>query len=468
MKIRTSFWPKSLTSRISLVLLIGLGLSHAVSLSVYYFDRGAAVRIVGRSQLIERIVTIASLVVDASPEDQSKIIQYSNKPTLRVTLSKTNLVNKNDTLLSQRFLEAFKSQSGFAPKIQILVETGSPTNSVWRHFSNLSDAEHFLISEHFQHVMSDVNSGAIIKVSVKNGESDWINFEAPDFEAAMPWTIKFVLSITVMMITIAVLSAWAAHYLTSPLKQMANAAEHLGRRVTVAPIEEQGPSEVRQAIRIFNQMQKRINRFVDDRMQMIAAIAHDLRTPLMRMHLRSELLDDPDLQAKFTSDIEEMKQIVSATLSFSSEEAKTKQNIQIDLTALLENIAGDLTSIGRPISLDDSNSILVSGDPSSLRRALSNLLDNAARYGKRARVSLKVKGAYAIVCVDDEGPGIPEERIEDVFKPFFRIENSRNRETGGVGLGLSIARSVFRAHGGDIILQNANETGLHVEASLPL
>jgi signal transduction histidine kinase len=200
---------------------------------------------------------------------------------------------------------------------------------------------------------------------------------------------------------------------------------------------------------------------------MIAAIAHDLRTPLMRMQLRSELLDDNELKRKFSEDIDEMNQIVTATLSFASEDAGRKKNDRFDIVKLISDVVVDLSTLGFSISWVPPDPISLEGQKDLLRRALSNLIENAAKYGEWASIHIQIADGKLIITIDDDGPGIAPENIKDVFKPFFRLEGSRSRETGGTGLGLSIARSAFRSHGGDVTIRNRAEGGLRVEAYLP-
>lgn len=462
-----SLWPRTLAARFVMLLLIGLSLSHAISLSVYNYDRGEIINLIGKAQLTERIATTASLILNASPQDKEKIVRFANMPNFRVALAKKSNVELNDTVAAENFVRAFVEQNSFETRTAVLAEIVYGDRSIWRHLTGQSVATHISISDHFEHIVNEVRTGALVRVSIKIADELWLNFEAPDFEATMPWSIRFVLSIAMMMIATVLLSIWGIHYLTYPLHQLNIAADRLGRGVTLRPMPEVGPLEVRQSAQIFNRMQANIVRFVDDRTKMIAAIAHDLRTPLMRMQLRSELLDDTELRSSFNKDIEEMNKIVTATLSFSIEENIRKSNVQFDLTKLISDLVQDLQSIGLSAELSSTKSLIVNGDPGSLRRALTNLIENAAVYGDHALISLKKEGDRIRVIIEDNGPGIPKEDLDNVFKPFYRMEGSRNRETGGTGLGLAIARSVFRHHGGDIIIKNRAEGGLRVEAFLP-
>jgi signal transduction histidine kinase len=215
-------------------------------------------------------------------------------------------------------------------------------------------------------------------------------------------------------------------------------------------------------------MQERIRRFVEDRTQMLAAISHDLGTPITRLRLRAELVEDEDQKEKMLADLDDMEKMVSSALAFARDEAASEPHAMVDLRTLLQRVCDDMVDAGHAITLDIGDDTVPFGcRPAALRRALTNIIDNAVRYGHQARVSLDYDQDMVLVRVDDDGSGIPKELQEDVFKPFRRIEASRSRETGGTGLGLTIARTIIRAHGGDVMLSNRSEGGLRVDVRLP-
>jgi signal transduction histidine kinase len=213
-------------------------------------------------------------------------------------------------------------------------------------------------------------------------------------------------------------------------------------------------------------MQARLQRFVEDRTRMLAAIGHDLRTPLTSLRLRAEFVSDPELQEKMLNTINEIQTMTEAALAFARAEATVERTRSVDLSALVESLCDDLAELSQDVTFIDSPKINYRCRADALRRAVRNLIENAVRYGERARVSLTGSAESIDIVVEDDGPGIPEGAIEQVFAPFFRIEHSRNRETGGVGLGLSIARAIARHHGGDILLAN-QRNGMRAIISLP-
>jgi len=251
------------------------------------------------------------------------------------------------------------------------------------------------------------------------------------------------------------------------MRRLAVAAEALGRGESVKPLPESGPDDIRQTAEAFNRMQERLDRFVKDRTRMLAAISHDLRTPLTSLRLRAEFVTDPEVQEKMLKTIGEIQTMTEATLAFVQEDATAEATRAVDLSALVDSLCDDLAELGQNVRFSEGATINYRCRPDALRRAVRNLVENAVRYGKCARVSVSRTATSIDIVIDDDGPGIPDEAMEQVFAPFYRVEDSRNRETGGVGLGLSIARAIARHHGGDVVLTNRT-TGLQATISLPL
>jgi signal transduction histidine kinase len=266
---------------------------------------------------------------------------------------------------------------------------------------------------------------------------------------------------------VAALAVWAAGRVTEPLKRLAEAAGRMEAAGDAPPAEVAGPREVRQAAHALNQMAARLRRFVDDRTRMLAAVSHDLRTMLTRLALRAEYIEDPEQRAKAQREVAEMEEMLSATLAFARDDAKAEARTPVDLGALLADLADDLTEAGRTASYSGPRALTVHARPVALRRALMNVLTNAVAYGGGAEVGLAAQGGTVTVTVSDRGPGIPDAYKEKVFDPFFRIETSRSRETGGTGLGLSVARDIVRGHGGDIALSDREGGGLVATVTLP-
>jgi signal transduction histidine kinase len=240
--------------------------------------------------------------------------------------------------------------------------------------------------------------------------------------------------------------------ISAPLKRFAEAAETLGRDPHAPQMTLKGPAEVGAAAHAFNEMQARLKRYINDRTAMVGAISHDLRTPLARIRFKLEAAP-PKLKASVLSDIDQMEQMIGGVLAFIRDEGQPRRREKLDLLSLIECVADDATMVGGQVEIvDGAAAVTVDGDPVALQRLFSNLVDNAVKYGGEARINVRQTGAAAVVEIVDAGPGLSPDELGRVFQPFYRTDASRNLDNGGVGLGLPIARSTARAHGGDVEL----------------
>jgi signal transduction histidine kinase len=278
------------------------------------------------------------------------------------------------------------------------------------------------------------------------------------------WLIPWVIGIGALVLVV-----WISMRIaTRPLRELAAHAEGLGRDLNRDPLDENGPSEVRHAAQAFNAMQARIRRHIDERTQMLAAITHDLKTPLTRQKLRLEQIADPHLRHKFGEDVEAMRRLIEEGLELARSLDTSEETRRIDIAALLETLAEDAREAGENVRFFESASLVVEARPQALRRVFMNLIDNAVKYGGGAEIRLASRAAQLRVSIRDHGPGIPDEHLDDVLKPYFRLEASRSRETGGSGLGLAIAANLLAAQHGNLALRNHPEGGLEAVVALPL
>ena len=282
-----------------------------------------------------------------------------------------------------------------------------------------------------------------------------------------PWRLRVLAAFAAGALLLAPLAWWSARRLTRPVSLFAEAADRLGLDPGAPALPVEGPAEVRLAAASFNRMQDRLRAYVDGRTAMLAAIAHDLRTPLTGLRLRAETAP-PRERERMAADIARMEAMIAQVLAFVRGEQVREPREPIDLAELAAACVRDFAEQGAEVVLDGREPLPLQGEPLNLRRALNNLLDNALSYGARARVSACRSGPDALVTVADDGPGLPEASLEAVFEPFARLESSRSRATGGVGLGLPTARGIVRAHGGDIRLVNGVDGGLRAEVRIPL
>jgi signal transduction histidine kinase len=303
--------------------------------------------------------------------------------------------------------------------------------------------------------------------AIELSDSSWTVFTVPLRFWGLGLAERIGLGVGLLILSIAAVSTVATVQLARPIKEFTDALRRFGTDPRAAPLPESGPREVRTSIRAFNAMQAQIQRFVDDRTAMLAAISHDLRTPLTRMRLRGEFVEDTEQRVRLFRDVDEMQTMVESALAFFRDDFEGEETTTFDLPELLRTIAEDFNDRGREIIYNGPQHVTCRGRPFALKRAFENLVDNAVKYGREPELELRCFEQRFVVLVTDRGPGIPPEAAEKVFMPFYRLERSRNRATGGVGLGLTSAQAVVRGHGGEIRLRNRATGGLEVEVTLP-
>ncbi len=308
---------------------------------------------------------------------------------------------------------------------------------------------------------------APFQVGLKRPDGRWLIVQPKPTLVPDPWQQRLILSVILSALALTPVAYLFARRLAKPITLFAQGAERLGRDPRAPPLAIAGPSEIGIAVRAFNDMQERLARYVTNRTAVVGAIAHDLRTPLTRLRFRAESAP-PEISGRMIADIAEMEAMISGTLAFVRDETRKTERTRLELASLLESLVDDMSETGLCVSVERAERVVVDGDPVALRRLFNNLLDNAVKFGRQARARVYVDCASAIVEIDDDGCGLPASELERVFEPFHRHETSRSRETGGIGLGLAVARSVARAHGGDARLENREGGGLTARVTLPI
>ncbi len=446
--MRFRFWPRSLAARTASVLLIGLAIVQMAGLTIHALDRLDVQRLAQARDVAVRVVGIYRTIALTDPPRRAEVLSEMHRgPELVATLGATP---------PQAEIPAMPLSEQQLLRINMnLVPLGAPQIR-WR--------ELVIYGGHTWHE-------AIIGMRLPDGE--WMNVTA-ELEPLRPWhSPTFLTAFVLMSAAAALLTLWAVRQLTAPVRTLAEAAEALGRDVNAPPLPENGPTEVAVAAVAFNTMASRIRRFVQDRTELLTAIGHDLRTPITRLKLRAEFVDDDEQRAKILGDLEELEAMVSATLAFGRDARTTEPMTSLDLAELLRTIL-DETGDANPdmvdkLQYDGPAHLTVRARSLALKRVMVNLVTNAVNYGGSALVRLSQDGVgLVVVDIEDDGPGIPAAELERVFEPFHRGEPSRNRETGGVGLGLPIARNIMRAHGGDVELANRPTGGLRATVTLPI
>jgi signal transduction histidine kinase len=437
-------WPRSLAARTAVVLLVGLIVVQVAGLTIHALDRIDVQNIAQARDVAVRVVGIYRAVMMTAPAQRETVLA-ERAPGLLAELSPNPPVaDLPDALpFRQRLLRV---------NLNLVPLLGVPH---WRELRILGEP-----------------GGHRVIVGMHLPDGPWLNVSVA-VEPARAWhSPTFLAAFVLMTAAAAGLTLWAVRRLTAPVRTLAAAAEALGRDVNAPPLPEDGPLEVATAAAAFNTMAARIRRFVEDRTELLTAIGHDLRTPITRLKLRAEFVEDDEQRGKMLADLEELEAMVSATLAFGRDARTTEPVSSLDLAELLRTVldeAGDARpDVVEKLAYEGPAHLTVRVRPLALKRALANLVSNAVTYGGGARVRLvPPTDGMLTIEVEDDGPGIPPAELDRVFEPFHRGEPSRSRETGGVGLGLPIARNIFRAHGGDVTLANRPMGGAKATAAFP-
>jgi signal transduction histidine kinase len=440
-----SLVPKSLPGQLLLLLLGGIFIAHALGIAVFYLDGPNAIQLAARNQVLDRVAS-GVRVAEATPKDvTSSILEAMSSPAERFWVDQKS---------------AFEADAMNAREAELARDLkrrlGGRDRDVSVRFGQ----------EPAKSQVAENVPALAFSIAARLADGSWLNYERSRIEP-LRWWRDLPFSILVSTVPVLIVVALFVGWITRPVRALAKAAEQVGRGERTDPLPITGPREVQETTAAFNAMQDRLVRFVRDRTRMLAAISHDFRTPITSLRLRAEMIEDEELKSAMTRTLDEMRDMVQATLSFASESAAAEETRLVDLVALVEAVADDELTLGHEVQVESPDRLPYRCRPSSLRRAILNLTDNAIRYGERARVTLTSDIGGIRILIDDEGPGIPPDKLEEVFEPFTRLETSRNRETGGVGLGLAVARSCARSHGGDVLLSNRGLTGLRAEIILP-
>ena len=447
MTVAVRLWPRSLGGRTALVLLASLVVVQVAGLAIHALDRREALRFAQARDIALRVMTIYRTVALTDPATRADVVRAIDaREDVTVRLDPAPPVSALPPAPPdlQRALRVNMQLVPMPPGER-------PHDFVW---------------------LGGPSAGRVT-VGIRLPSGTWLNVTLP-----MPpvrWLLSgtFLVAFLLMTAAAAGLTLWAVRRLTAPATTLAAAAERLGRDVNAPPLPEDGPAEVAQAAAAFNTMAARIRRLLADRNFMLAAIGHDLRTPITRLKLRAEFIEDDELRRKTLIDLDELEAMVSATLAFGrdtlSDEPLTPLDLAELLRTLLDEAADAWPEATERLRYAGPDHLTVTARPLALKRALTNLVGNAVKYGGGARIGLTPGGKRSVtVTVEDDGPGVPPEEAERVFQPFVRLEASRNRETGGVGLGLTIARNICRAHGGDVFLAGRPGGGTRATVILPI
>ena len=470
--------PGSLFGQMLLILLAGLLVSQLVGMLIYATDRAQAVRAIGGYVATQRIANLTQLIDEAPADWRTRIVQAASDPTLRVSLSASppDFGSTDPDAETIRQYLADQLPDRLANSVRVAVAAGPPG---FGRFTPPPPRGRPMMMGGAMWMGPDMpmapppwlrGAGRLrsLQAAMRLSDGAWLSFTAALPNAAPPASWPFAAATGTMAVIVVLASAWAVRRVTAPLGVLAQAAEQLGRDVNAPPLLVAGTREMRQAALSFNQMQDRIRRLLDNRTRMLAALSHDLRTPLTLLRLRTENLPETEDRDRMLASIGELNGMIGASLQYARDQSANEPKRRTDLSALVASIVDDMADAGLPVSMAPAPAVVLACQPAALRRAVTNLIDNAVKYGGSAHVSIHEESPSVRIDVEDEGPGIPETELQRVFEPFHRLEPSRNRETGGAGLGLSIASSIVHAQGGEVVLANREDgRGLRASITLP-
>jgi signal transduction histidine kinase len=441
-------WKNSLAGRLVLLLLGALAAAQAVLFLALRSQQDLIVADMAHSQALAKTVTLARLLTAYPPEEADKLEAAFNSRMTCVGVAAAPPPERAMTAAEQGL-------AGLIAKLLHGVKAGAPHVEIDAASHPPCGAE-----------PSDVGSFAAVTMIVPLDDRRFLSVKTA-IEKSETFSRVAAVSFLLSAVTVGAAAILVARMQTRSLRALADASEKLGRGEMVAPLPTSGPPEVAATARAFNTMQERLSEYFRDRLRLLAGIGHDLRTPLTTLRLKAEFIDDEAVRDDIIATIDEMTVITEATLAFSRAEATTEASQRIDLAKLVDEVAEGFRLADENVAVAPSPAFSFVCRPVALRRALRNLIENAVRYGGSASVCVTRDADGATITVEDKGPGLPEHLIEEAFKPFVRLETSRNTETGGLGLGLSVARSLVKAHGGTLTLENGPGGGALARVRLP-
>lgn len=442
-------WPRSLFARLMLIWLVGIAMVLAVSFALFVGERDRASRAALFEGLAEQIATSVDVLERASPAERERWIREFGRHRVRFRIAPAQPGWRGGNR------DADSSPLPRLPAshpMAIALREALPGREI-RLYADRSERGRPLLG-----AVLALADGAELQVRMPDAARPHMH--------RPPEPARLAAALAALVVGVGLLTWFAVRLATRPLSRLAEAARALGEDPERAPLDTSGPAEVAQAAHAFNQMQQRIREHVSERTRILAAISHDLQTPITRLRLRAELVDDEALRARIQADLDGMQALIKEGLAFARSLDDRAPERPIDLQRLLEALCEDGLDMGWQLRLRGNAPVPVYGQASGLRRALWNLVENGVKFGGQVDIELAQDADRTRVRIRDHGPGLPAGELEKVFDPFYRTESSRNRDTGGTGLGLSIARNLLRHQRGELKLHNHPEGGLEAVVTL--
>ena len=464
-------WPRRLLGQTLLLVFLAFLLALSLSLGWQYRAHQKNLELYSQRIPLRHMATVSELLINSPPEQWRNLLRAWRRPGIKLKFSanpKLRLEQSKEEVALHKELENLLGEP-FVGSINLLSSEELQANFDFAHHAANGDpSNRNMPNPRFERQKT---YGSMLLAEIKISDKLWLQMRSYPPRMLPRKHFQSIVFTLLAIGSVLLVLVWRLRKITQPLSALAQAANNMGRGQAVAPVQEQGPEDIQDTIKAFNDMNARVERFVDERTRMLAALSHDLRTPMTSIRLRLEMMEPSPEREKLLENLAEMTQMSEGTLSFIRDGSDNEPEQRTDISALLESLCDDIQDQGHSINLRNDENIICRVKPIALKRALNNLLENAVRYGESAEVKLSVEKhggkRQAVITIQDKGTGIPVEALQKVFDPFYRVESSRSRSTGGVGLGLSIARQLIAMHGGRLQLENTTP-GLLVTVSLPI
>jgi signal transduction histidine kinase len=464
-------FPQTLPAWVLLILIAGLLITQVTTLYFIIEQRRASNNLLELFRLSDRAYSLVKLMYSATPEDRTRLAKGLANPNYLVTVSDTPLITSaippDDNLAELEDVIVGRLSKFGVLEARIYRRSANPEIVERTTSSETSPDDMGEIEKEFLGLANDISQSDRLVASVEFKDGQWLNFVMPLTPVGPLISRESLPLLAGIAALVVMMTIWALRRLTAPYRTLESAVRRIGADLKSPPLPERGSREYRSAAHAVNTMQVQLREYVEDREQLAAALAHDLRTPLTRIRLRLELLKDMKIRKALMNDLADIEAIARSVVDFATHEVKDEKAERIDFWSLVDSIADAYPQASFAEGSTRARGLICMGRPVALRRCITNLVDNAVAYGERARLAVSGDEKDIVLVIEDDGPGIPEGRLEQVFRPFTRVETSRNRQTGGFGLGLTIARTIARGLGGEVRLENRSGGGLRTELRIP-
>jgi signal transduction histidine kinase len=452
-------WLKTLRGQFVAVVALAVILSSLAVIAILETARQGEIRRVRIAALTERVANAFEVVAELGRGQRDGAVRAMNTDRFRYWIADEDpfparVMNEAETRMATAVKAAQENQNLGVIRVRLPADADIRMRAP-------ADGRNRRVDDPRLRMRGD--DDIEITQTLDSGRHLLVQFDPPGDPPQAP---DMLIAAALAAVLTSAAAAWLGGRVSRPLSELAQAAGEVARGNTNVRLEPHGPEEFRRAAEAFNTMSERVARTLESHHQLLSAVGHDLRTPLAAMRITTEFVTDREVRSRLTRNIEELQSLTEAVLS-AARAGPSEEMHRVDLAALIESVCDDLIELGQPVTVEVEGPAPCLIRSNEIRRAVRNLVENAVRYGFSASVKLVTEPDYYVALIEDDGPGIPEDKLEAVFQPFVRLEHSRSNITGGVGLGLTLSRTIVREHGGDVTLENRSEGGLRARLRLP-